>query len=277
MKLNPTALARVIAVWVTILPIQVAHLSTPFENDTGKEYYDAAAAGLGDFTACLLNRHGRISMVKRQRLTEIPEKTAKGLEDLRGAEYATKAAKLFLAQAALTGRLVLKNGMLRVHSQIVDAETGKVLASEEMPCKISSMLETALKTARGLASQMDLALQDRDLKRIGKTPIASFHFIEGIQHCYEGRLDEAIMRFMQAEDLDSDYTETHFWAGVCYLKLGEEDHAAIEFSSFLKDEPRSRYAGEVRKLLKKLLEREDVISPWRRLFRNQDLRKKNRL
>jgi TolA-binding protein len=57
------------------------------------------------------------------------------------------------------------------------------------------------------------------------------------------------MQFMRAIDLDPNYTEVHYWTGLCYEKLGEPTHAAIDFEAYLKEHPQGKYAQDAAKRL----------------------------
>jgi tetratricopeptide (TPR) repeat protein len=103
---------------------------------------------------------------------------------------------------------------------------------------------------------MQVPLPEIDLKKIDTSPIASLHFAKALGHYYAGDMDSAIMQFMRTMDLDPDYSEAHYWAGLCYLKTGEDAHAIIELDQFLKRQPASKHAEAVKKLLAEARQRE---------------------
>jgi tetratricopeptide (TPR) repeat protein len=110
-------------------------------------------------------------------------------------------------------------------------------------------VEGSFQVARNLAKQMAMPMPAVDLTKIDKSPLASLHFAKALSHYYAGNLDPALMQFMRAVDLDPDYTEAHYWSGLCYSKQGEHADAVIEWEQFLKDQPNSKYAPQVKKLL----------------------------
>ena len=223
--------------------------AAPFDNETGQEQYDPAGAGLGDLVAVLLAEQEHVTVVERQRLLALAEEQARSLKGLTGQPYALQAGKLLKADTVLVGRLYLVEGKLTVHAQAVDIATERVLAADELACRPEDLPEAALQLARRLAKQMAMPLPEIDLKQIDTSPIASLHFAKALSHYYAGNLDEAVMQFMRTMDLDPDYTEAHFWMGVCYQRLDEPEHAVIEWQAYLERDPNSKRAEAVRKLL----------------------------
>jgi curli biogenesis system outer membrane secretion channel CsgG len=221
----------------------------PLENETGQEQYDPAAAGLSDLVAVLLAQQENVAVVERQRLEALTAEQAASLKGLTGGKYAIQAGKLLKADTVLTGRLFLIQGKLTVSLQAIDIVSERVMAADQMAFRAEDVVETALQLARKLGQQMSLPLPEINLKDIDKSPLASLHFAKALGDYYAGNMDAAIMQFMRTIDLDPDYTEALFWSGMAYQRLGEHDHAAIEWEAYLKREPDSKRAEAVRKLL----------------------------
>jgi TolB-like protein len=238
--------------------------AAPFENETGQEQYDPAGAGLGDLVAVLLAQQQHVTVVERQRLLALAEEQARSLKGLTGDKYALEAGKLLKADTVLVGRLFLVQGKMTVHARAIDIASERVLAADELACRPEDLIEAALQMARRLAKQMALPLPEIDLAQIDASPIASLHFAKALSHYYAGNMDEAIMQFMRTMDLDPDYTEAHFWMGVCYQRLGEPAHAVIEWEKFLERHPDSDRAEAVKKLLAEA-KAQDAASPVHRL------------
>ena len=223
--------------------------ASPFDNATGQDQYEPSASGMADLVAVLLAQQEHIAVVERQRLAALTDEQARALKGLTGQEYAIKAGKLLTADTVLVGRLFLIQGKLTVNVKALDLVSERVLAAEEMSSRPEDIMEASLALARGLARQMSLPLPEIDLKQIDKSPIASLHFAQGLANYYAGNMDQAIMQFMRTIDLDPNYAEASYWAGMCYYRQGEWDHAAIEWDKFLKDQPGSRFAASAAKLL----------------------------
>jgi TolA-binding protein len=96
---------------------------------------------------------------------------------------------------------------------------------------------------------LPLPLPQIDPKQIDASPVASLHFAKALTHYYAGNMDEAIMQFMRTIDFDPNYTEVHYWTGLCYEKMGEAAHAAIDFEAYLKEQPQGKYATDAAKRL----------------------------
>ena len=134
-------------------------------------------------------------------------------------------------------------------------------------------MEAALQLARKLAGQMAMPLPEIDLKAIDASPIAGLHFAQALSHYYAGDMDAAIMQLMRTIDLDPDYTEVHYWIGMCHYRLGEWPHAVIEWEKLIKRRPKSDLAKAVKGLLEeaKAHEKESPVeklgpeqkAPWK--------------
>ncbi|MBE3071047.1 MAG: tetratricopeptide repeat protein [Planctomycetes bacterium] len=223
--------------------------AAPLENQTGEGQYDPAAAGLADLVAVLLAGQEHVTVVERQRLLALTGEQALSLKGLTGEKHSLAAGRLLKADTVLTGRLYLVEGKLTVNLQAIDIASERVLAADQASFRPADLMETALQLARGLGRQMALPLPEIDLKALDASPIASLHFAKALSHYYAGHMDAAIMQFMRTMDLDPDYTEAHFWQGMCHQRLGEHAHAVIEWEEYLARHPDSERSDAVRKLL----------------------------
>jgi tetratricopeptide (TPR) repeat protein len=223
--------------------------AAPFDNETGQEQYDPAAAGLGDMIAVLLAEQEHIRVVERQRLDELGDEQARTLKGLTGSKYAVAAGRLLYADTVLTGRLFLLGNKLTANIKAIELSTQRIVATDEISCRPVYLMEAALQVARKLAKQMALPLPEIDLKEVDKSPIATLHFAKAVSLHYAGDMDGAIMQFMRTVDLDPDYHEAHYWAGLCYFKMKEYAHAIIEMRDFLKGAPKSKRAEHAKRLL----------------------------
>lgn len=223
--------------------------SSQFENATGQEQYDPAAAGLGDMIALLLGQQANIEVVERQRLAALTAEQARALKGITGTAYALRAGKLLQADTVLTGRLFLIKDKLTVNVKAIDIERELIVASDQVSCRPTYLMEAAMQLADKLAKQMALPLGKIDLKEIDPSPIAALHFAKALSHYYAGNMDGAIMQFMRSIDIDPNYQEAHYFSGMCYYHLQEHAHAVIEWEKFLEADPGSPYAPQARHLL----------------------------
>ena len=223
--------------------------AAPFENETGQEQYDPAAAGLADLVAVLLAEQPAIRVVERQRLDALTDEQARSLKGLTADAYAVQAGKLFKADTVITGRLFLVSGKMTVSAKAIDIASERVAASDQLAGRPEDIVEVSRQLAGKLAAQMSLPLPAIDLAQIDSSPVASLHFAKALSHYYAGNMDEAVMQFMRAIDLDPNYTEVHYWMGLCYEKTGEPAHAAIDLEAYLKEHPKGKYAQDAAKRL----------------------------
>ncbi len=240
----------------TTKPVRRTVFAAPFENATGQEQYDPAAAGMGDLIAVLLAQHPQVRVVERQELMVMAEEKARSLKGLTAKDYALRAGKLLKADTLITGRMFLIKDKLTVSVQALDIATARVIAADQLSCRPTYLLEASLQAARKLAKQMAMPLPKIDLKKIDKSPIASLHFAKALSYYYAGNMDAAIMQFMRTLDLDPDFVDAHYFSGLCYQRLGEDPHAIIEWEKFLKRLPKSERAKKVSRLLAEAKERD---------------------
>jgi len=223
--------------------------AAPFENATGQEQYDPAAAAMGDLVAVLLAEQKGVTVVERQRLEALTDEQARSLKGLAAEAFAVQAGKLLKADTVLAGRLFLVEGRMTVSAKAIDIASERVAASDQLSGRPEDIMDVSLQLAGKLAKQMQWPLPQIDLTKIDRSPIASLHFAKALSHYYAGAMDEAIMQFMRAIDLDPNMTEIHYWCGLCYEKSNEPVHAAIDFESYLKEQPQGKYAHEAARRL----------------------------
>ena len=230
---------------------QPAHVlfAAPLENETGDERYGPAADGLAQLVGAMLSHEGALALVDRESLHLLREEQQRALAGLAGDERAARQARLLKADAVLSGRLYRKDGALVVAVKAIDLATERVLAADQVSCGTTNLPAAALEMAGRLAKQMALPPPALDLSRPDATPMASLHFAEGLSRYYAGDLDEAIMHFLRTLDLDPDFAEAHLYSGDCFDRLGERDHAAVEWRAFLKRCPDHPEAARVRAAL----------------------------
>jgi len=204
----------------------------------------------------MLAQHDGIRVVERQRLDALTAEQARSLRGLTGEKYAVAAGKLFRADTVVTGSLYLVQGKLTVTAKAMDIATERVAAAGQLATRPEYLVEDALQLSRNLAKQMSMPLPTIDPGKIDKMPIASLHFGQALSSYYSGNLNAAIMGFMRTLDLNPDFSETLFWSGLCYSRLEEPEHAAIDLADFLKREPNSIHAEFAKKLLADAREKE---------------------
>ncbi len=230
-------------------PVKRTFFAAPMENETGQKQYEPVAAGLTDLVSVLLAQERNVTVVERQKLEELTREQALSLKGLTAQEYAVQAGKLLEADTVLTGRLFLLDRKLTVSMKALEISTARVVAADQISCRPEYLMEAALQLARKLAGQMAMPLPEIDLKAIDASPIAGLHFAQALSHYYAGDMDAAIMQLMRTIDLDPDYTEVHYWIGMCHYRLGEWPHAVIEWEKLIKRRPKSDLAKAIKDLL----------------------------
>jgi TolB-like protein len=220
-----------------------------FENDTGEEQYDPAAAGMADVVSAMLTQQTKVRVVERQNLLALTEEQSASLKGLTGEKHSLAAGKILRAQRVMTGRVYLADGKLTVGVKILDLATGRVLAAEQESCRPADLIEAAAQLARRLGTALELPLKEVDVKAIDKSSLAGLHFGKALSHYYAGDMDAAIMQFMRTSQLDPDLVEAHYFCGLAYWKLKQPRDAMVEWKIFLRRSPGSMHEARVKKLM----------------------------
>lgn len=221
----------------------------PFGNETAEDQYEPAAAGMGDLVGAFLAEQKNIRVVERQRLGLLLKEQESSLRGLTGEKYAVAAGKILGANTVMTGRLYLADRKLSVTVKALDIESARVIGAADQGCRPEYMIETALQLARMLGKQMELPLPDIDPAKIDASPAVGLHFGKALGCYYAGNMNAAIMHFMRTVDLDPNYTEAHYWSGLSYYRLKENEHAAIDLEKYLKDAPNGKYATKAKEVV----------------------------
>jgi TolB-like protein len=235
---------------IGIAPADAPRLfAATFENDTGEEQYDPAAAGMADVMSAMLTQQAKVKVVERQQLLAITREQAASLKGLTGEKHSLEAGKILGAQRVMTGRVYLADGKLTVQVKILDLATARVLAAEQEGCRPEELLEAAAQLARRLGKSLELPLKEVDVTQIDKSPLAGLHFGKALSHYYAGNMDAAIMQFMRTSQLDPDLVEAHYFCGLAYWKLRQPRDAIVEWKIFLRRAPGSLHEERVKKLM----------------------------
>lgn len=228
--------------------IQRTLFVAPLENETGQTQYDAAAAGIADLIGATLASAKNVTVLDRERLHALTKEQKRSISGLVGDAGAVKTGKLLMADTVLTGRLSLVEGMISVSVKALHLADERVTAADQFSCEPAGLATAVLKMSRRVALALALPLPAaRDEN--DETPIASLHFAKGLGHYYAGNMDGAVAEFFRTLDQDPDYLDAQQFCGLAFFKLGEFDHAIIEWEALLKRLPDQKRAAEVTKLL----------------------------
>jgi len=123
----------------------------PFDNATGQDQYDPAAAGRADLLAVLLAQRDDVAVVERQKLLTLTDEQARSLKGLTGEAYAVRAGKLLEADTVITGSLVLgEDAKLTANVKALDIATARVAAADRIAFRPEYLPEAALQSARAI-------------------------------------------------------------------------------------------------------------------------------
>jgi TolB-like protein len=229
-------------------PAQPTILVLPFR---GEQKGEQAALGeaLAEVLTIDLARQQGVSVVDRSHLTRVLQEQKLSLSGLVDQAAQLQVGKLLGVKLLLAGSFVLTQGKLTVTAHLFDVSTTQLVKSEEASGEVSDWLEVEKPLALALVKDLDLKLDEVQVRAIDEKPEVNLHFIRGLGYYYANRHDEAIMEFLNTLFGDEKYVDARYWMARSYLATGEPEHARLEFERILREYPEHRLASESRGLL----------------------------
>jgi len=160
-----------------------------------------------------------------------------------------KVGRLLGARLLLAGSFGLVEGKLNVTAHLFDVSTTQLVKSEQVEGEVSDWLEVEKELALALVKDLDVEMNEVQVRAIDEKPEVNLHFIRGLGYYYANRYDEAIMEFLNTLYGDEKYVDARYWMARSYLATGEPDHARIEFQRIVKEYPEHRLAGPAKDFL----------------------------
>lgn len=186
-----------------------------FANQTREARLDQA---LVDMLTTNLARDGHIEVVSSQRLHDLLRQIGKDGTATVDPDLATDVAKRAGVETMLAGTVVQLGGRFRIHAQLVDVRSGRVLASfQESGTHVQDLFEMVDR----------LALQVRRAMHVDTAPAgpmvasattysypAYLQYLQGREQMYRWNFRGAIGPFEQAVALDSTFALARLYLGV---------------------------------------------------------------
>lgn len=208
---------------------------------------NSIATGISELLQVYLAQNN-VKVVERERFLEIMKEQALGPQGFSDPATAVRIGALLGATKIINGSASLVNGELIIIANILDVQTAGIQASKKVMGKQESLSDLSLDLAGQLAQALSANYAPATAGELEKHPEGSLYFLKGLGFFNAGNYDNALAAFMSCGDVEPDHPTCHYWIGTCYYRLGEFEHARIELSRFLKDNPQSDKAAEVQKL-----------------------------
>jgi len=192
-----------------------------FHNAAGDEELDWLREGLADMLITDLSRSERLTILSRQQLSALLERTGYyggGTSDR--LDTALDLAKKSGAQVIVTGSFARAGEKLRIDVQVLDAAAGSLRAAEsltvERPEDILSQIDTLARRLLRHLNADDLTV-DKGLTTAMTDDLEAYRFYSlGVEKANALQSQEAIDLFSRAVDIDPDFTMAYARIGYTY-------------------------------------------------------------
>lgn len=220
----------------------------PFADNTGVETWQAAASGFADLLLAGLSRQD-IPIVERERLLDVVKEQGLTLRGVTRPAVSARVGHLVGADKFISGGLMLVDGKLNIIAHVFDVKTGTIQKSVKVVGKPEEVVELALTLAARIGEALSVKLDTGPVDKLDTNPISSLHFLRGLGFFHAANFSRAAMEFMICGDLEPEHETFRYWIGQCYFRLGEFEHARIEFTRFVNDYPDHDKRSEAGRLL----------------------------
>jgi TolB-like protein len=205
--------------------------------------------GLVDLLTLDLARQEGVSVVDRSHLASVLQEQKLSLSGLVDQSAQLQVGKLLGAKLLLAGSFVLTQGKLTVTAHLFDVSTAQLVKSEGASGEVSDWLGVEKALALALAKDLNLKLDEVQVRAIDEKPEVNLHFIRGLGYYYANRHDEAIMEFLNTLFGDEKYVDARYWMARSYLATGEPEHARLELERIVREYPEHQLARSAKELL----------------------------
>ncbi|MCT4580569.1 MAG: CsgG/HfaB family protein [Flavobacteriales bacterium] len=133
-----------------------------FDNTTANSKYNSLSKGIADMLITDLSKVRDIDIVEREKLEQLIKEIKLGQSKYFDQSTAQKLGKGLGAASILTGAFYVLDGTIRIDARLINVETGKVMAADEVTGKTSDFF--------GLHKQLvNLLIQSLKIKYNPKT------------------------------------------------------------------------------------------------------------
>lgn len=219
-----------------------------FEVNAGDAALGGMNSALSDLLQASLSQHSEVTVVDREHLSKLMsehEVTVRGLSD---PVTAARLGGLLGADKFINGSVMMANNDIVIVANVLDVRTSTVLASKKIRGLPANLADLSMELAGQLVTVLNIKASSTG--EIEQQPMGSLHFLRGLGFYQSGNYDRALSEFMLCGDMVPDHPSYRYWIGLCYFQLKGFDHARIEFSHFLRDQPKSDKAEEAMRFLK---------------------------
>lgn len=219
-----------------------------FANSTNDATLDPLSTGFSDLLVVYLSGYDGLEILYREDLHRIWQELAQSRSGLDRADTLQIGA-LIQADTLIKGGFVKVNGSFQANVHGYDIATAELRFSFEQASAIENVDVLASSIAQRIAEKLLNGASSIETTSIDAHPLINTHFTKGLGYHYNGLYDHAVAEFMQVIDLDPARADARIWLGKSYSAGGEQDHARLEYTRFLREFPGHEDADGVRAAL----------------------------
>ncbi|HEY0347835.1 MAG TPA: tetratricopeptide repeat protein [Pyrinomonadaceae bacterium] len=233
-----------------------------FDNQSGNADLDWLREGLSDMLITDLSRSKNLTILSRQQLHTLLDRTGHQSSEKIRLEEALDIAQKSKATILIMGSFARLGEQIRIDAQLHDARDGQLLAAERLvvdqPAQILTQIDLlSIKLASHLGAADQAA--NSGLTSVMTNNLAAYRFYSlGVEKAQEARNPEAIALLEKAIALDTDFAMAYARIGYTY---------AVSWARLEEGKP---YLEKAFKLTDRLSEKDKLnITAWYALA-NQD-------
>lgn len=197
-----------------------------FENRSGSAELDWLRQGLADMLITDLSRSAKLSVLGRQQLRQLIERSGRGPERDISLDEALGVARGISAEAVVTGSFARLDGKTRVDVQLYDARTGALLAAEHTVADEPGRILTEIDIlSLKLAAHLDVAPAAQDagagLAGVMTDSLEAYRYYSlAVEKARALHNEEAIALLERAVRLDPEFAMAYGRIGYAYAVTG---------------------------------------------------------
>lgn len=220
----------------------------PFSGGDKKAEYNHLQDGLPEMlTACFVPYSAQVNILERTSLQGIMDEQGIRFDQVMDEQSLSALSKLTQADFILKGSYFVNGDTIRIQAHLYDTETtilaGSATSSQNLDDLNQACMDIAEQTSKQVAQHASLPQLHVD-----ETPQLNQHFITGLGYFYGGACHKAMPEFLKVLKLDNEHYDARYWLAQCYLDMGLENSAVLEFKKLAVDTSNLRHQDVVAQL-----------------------------
>lgn len=207
------------------------------QNLSGDPSLDYIGSGFGETITTKLSNVKELDMIERMQVVKLLQEQHFQIS-FGDEETAVKAGKLLGVQFVVIGSFQKAGARLKADSRLVNVETGKIDAADDVKGNYDDIFELQEELALKLAQSLSAPVSEQEKTEMGKKPTENLSayewFAKGVNFYEKFKYDEAISAFQKAAEIDTGYANAFYYLGHSYNQKGFWDKAIPVYEKALE-------------------------------------------